>query len=299
MFIFICDKDVSHEVEKECLDQISKHTKRKFSFISPSLNKSIILSQDYVDNVHEWWLIDIEPRGSNCSISGKKYEIQIYDILKNVYWNGEPLNSQNSDELGGSSNKNDIVCNYNGNKNIGIEVKKLLAPDWGQCSLKFNKQSQKWVACENSKNSPEIFNSILSDITIFNNKVPPFIFQNITHDEWTSLKKQTNDFNDVYIDIPPDTIRKLYSNKQCYYIQISEKGLYHLGNDIYQFDVPELVIEQQLRIRTKVHSKSNSKGFCQLSVMASCIPKNIKNVIPSPYSLDKKEILPKNIREIS
>jgi hypothetical protein len=45
---------------------------------------------------------------------------------------------------------------------------------------------------------------------------------------------------------------KLYGEKDCSYIQISEKGLYHLGNDVCDFKVPEFICEQRLRVRTKI-----------------------------------------------
>jgi hypothetical protein len=79
-------------------------------------------------------------------------------------------------------------------------------------------------------------------------------------------------------------------------MQISDGfGLYHLGNDICGLDVPLFNIEQQLRIRTKIHTRKNNKGFCNLSVTVACQPKNIKELIPSKYSLDDKDKLPPNI----
>ena len=112
-------------------------------------------------------------------------------------------------------------------------------------------------------------------------------------DKILQWKKKTNKWDDIYIDIPSDTITKLYQAKKCNYIQISDGcGLYHLGNDICGFDVPLFKIEQQIRIRTKIHTKKNKKGFCNLSVTVACQPKNIKELIPSKYSLDNKDKLP-------
>ena len=88
---------------------------------------------------------------------------------------------------------------------------------------------------------------------------------------------------------------KLYGEKNCSYIQISEKGLYHLGNDICDFKVPAFICEQRLRIRTKIHKKKNKKGFCKLSVTIACQPINIKNLINSKYSLDNPMKLPLNL----
>jgi hypothetical protein len=83
--------------------------------------------------------------------------------------------------------------------------------------------------------------------------------------------------------------------KECQYIQISDYGLYHLGNDVCNFNVPEFIIEQQLRIRTKIHSSKNKNGFCSISVIASCQPIDIKKLDKSPYSLDSIDMLPPNL----
>jgi len=140
-----------------------------------------------------------------------------------------------------------------------------------------------------------IFDNLLRNKIIFNNKPPPFINKNITHEEWIKLKKESNNINDMYFDCNNDTIKNLYSNKGCYYIQISDKGLYHLGEDICNFNVPEFICEQEIRIRTKVHSKKTVKGFCNLSVTMSCKPKCIKNLKTSSYSLDIIGNLPINL----
>lgn len=108
-------------------------------------------------------------------------------------------------------------------------------------------------------------------------------------------KKGNEWFNDTYIDCPNDTINKLYTEKGCIYIQISNKGLYHLGSDLCDFKVPEFICDQQLRVRTKIHTRKNNNGFCKLSVTVACQPKNIKKLIPSEYSLDDKIKLPNNL----
>jgi hypothetical protein len=54
--------------------------------------------------------------------------------------------------------------------------------------------------------------------------------------------------------------------------------------------------EQQIRIRTKIHSKKNKNGFCDLSVTCACQPKNIEKLQNSDYSLDDINKLPKNLK---
>lgn len=233
---------------------------------------------------------------SGCSMSGKKYERQIYTIVKRCTLNGRAFNTQLEDDLGGSSSKNDIECNYMKEKDIPIEIKKGKTPDWMQCSLKFD--TNKWIGSSRNKipeTSQKIFENFVSKMALFNGKIPPFMVRDITHEEWVKIKKETTDFKDAYIDCPSDTIKQLYSEKGCNYIQISDKGLYHLGNDPCEFKVPEFICDQQLRIRTKIHKSKNSKGFCSLSVTVACQPKNIKTLPKSDYSLDDVLKLPVNL----
>lgn len=236
-------------------------------------------------------------KGSGCSISGKKYELEVYNIVKKCKLNNNDFNIQKENELGGCSFKNDIECIMNHIK-IPIEIKKYKTPDWMQCSLKYDYMSKKWMGCLKNKipeKSKKIFEELVSPIKLFNGKIPPFMLKDITHNEWLQIKTETNDFNDTYLECPNNTIKKLYSEKGCFYIQISNKGLYHLGNDICEFNVPEFICEQQLRIRTKIHTTKNSRGFSKLSVTISCQPKNIKDLPESNYSLDNISRLPVNL----
>lgn len=236
-------------------------------------------------------------KGARCSLSGKMYELNVYNVVNKCIFNNHYFNKQNEYDLGGCHSKNDLEC-LMGSMNIPIEIKKIKTPDWMQCSLKYDWVGEKWQGSSNNKipeNSKKIFEELISTQTLFNGKIPPFMLKDITHEEWLTVKKETSDFNDFYLDCPQDTIKKVYSDKGCFYIQISEKGLYHLGEDICNFNVPEFICDQQARIRTKIHARKNTKGFCKLSVTISCQPKNIKELPTSDYSLDNRLKLPKNL----
>lgn len=236
-------------------------------------------------------------KGSGCSISGKKYELEVYNIVQKCKLHGITFNTQLEDELGGCSSKNDIECNMNSQdrRDISIEIKKSTTPDWMQCSLKYDTINNKWIGTSKNKipeASKKVFEDLISTITLFNGNIPPFMIKDITHEEWIKIKDETTDYNDSYIDCPNDTIMKLYREKGCSYIQISDKGLYHLGSDICDFNVPMFICEQRLRVRTKIHQRKNTKGFCKLSVTIACQPKNIHNLVNSQYSLDSITKLP-------
>ena len=279
------------------------------------------MNKNIIKTVHKSFHKSIEKivnKGANCSKEGKKYELEIYNILKNCTYNNISFNTQLPNQLGGCSSENDLVCNYYNKENdknykIGIEVKKLNAPDWMQCSLIYDNILNKWTTNLKNKiplNAKKIFEELLQKIQInsssnidpkinnnplFNNKIPPFLTQNLTHDEWLKIKSETTDFNDIYINIDNNIIKNLYKEKDCHYIQISKKGLYHLGEDICSFNVPEFDCKQELRIRIKIHARKNFKGICKLSVMMSCKPKNINSLKASNFSLDNINKLPVNL----
>jgi hypothetical protein len=280
---------------KKELDQNKKELKQLKKILNDNKIEIETLKQNLEIKNKE--LINLKKvKGSQCSVEGNKYEKKIYNIIKNCKINNKLFNTQKEDDLAGSSSKIDIECNFNTEKDIGIEVKKFNTPDWMQCSIKYDKKNKSWIATNKGKNSIEcrqMFNKLINDINLYNGEIPPFMKKSITHEEWIKIKLETDKWNDKYIDIPPDYISKLYKAKGCNYIQISDGyGLYHLGNDICNFDVPLFNVEQQLRIRTKIHTRKNKKGFCNLSVTISCQPKDITKINKSKYTLDDDNKLP-------
>lgn len=230
-------------------------------------------------------------KGSNASKEGSKYEQIVHNIVINCKINNKIFNTQTVNKLGGSSPRNDLQCNFEKEEDIGIEIKKLKTPDWMQCVIKF--EDGKWVGSKRKvipEESQKIFIDLIKDKNLFKGKNP--LLKNITYDEWKNIK---NDFKDEYFDCPSDTIKKLYSFKECSYIQISDKGLYHLGNDICNFGVSEYSCDQKLRVRVKIHTKKDKNGFCKMSVVVSCMPKDISQIEKSKYSLDDKIRLPSNL----
>lgn len=240
-------------------------------------------------------------KGSKCSKSGKDYEKKVYNIVKYCYLNGEKINKQNEKELGGSSSRCDLMLI----KNAGVEIKRGFVPDWSQCSIIFDNKTMSWIAKPDGRNLNEvkkIFNKLLKGHKLFNGK-NPLNEKKMLHREWKELKEKTKDYVDNFINIPSDTIKEIYKLKGCAYIQIHKFGLFHLGKDVLEFDVPEFNIEQIMRIRIKVHStgivENEPDKNCTLSVTASLRPKDIDSFKPLKrkfqYSLDKIKKLPKNL----
>ena len=275
------------QIQSHQINEINKNNQAILKILSQINNILKELERKY-DLIHK-------KKGKKCSVNGNIYEKKIYNVIKNVKFNHNKFTIQKEADLAGSSCNNDLECILD-NKIIGIEAKKFNTPDWMQCSLKYS--NGVWTGSKKGKIpevSRNIFNNLLKNIPLFNGKIPPFINKKYTHKQWISIKKKTNDWDDNYIDIPNDTIKNIYKAKGCYYIQISEYGLYHLGDDIYKFNVPEFIINQEMRVRTKIHTTKDKNGFCSLSVTAACKTKNITQLTKSQYSLDNIKKLPKSL----
>ena len=94
-----------------------------------------------------------------------------------------------------------------------------------QCSIKYNKETKSWETTKKGKipiECREIFNNLINNINLYNGEIPLFMEKSITHEEWVKIKGETTKWNDKYIDIPSDSISRLYQEKGCNYIQISD-----------------------------------------------------------------------------
>lgn len=241
----------------------------------------------------------VAPRGAGCSKEGNRYEKQVHGIVNRCLWKEslQPVNKQTTHQLGGSSNKHDLECVY-GDRVVPIEVKKCKAPDWGQMSLKYDSCTRLWkissLGTVNDNNlKQEIDNLILEyqkQTPFFNGYIPSFTIKDITHDEWKQEKK-SRCLKDIYIECPYSHIARFYAEKGCDYIQVSDYGIYHTGVDTCNLNVHFFQCNQRIRIRTKIHTRKNSKGFCKISLMLSLQP-NITTLQRSQHSLDHEDKLP-------
>lgn len=195
--------------------------------------------------------------GSESSRSGRRYERKCFDNV-----------SHDACSLEGHSRKgNDIRCRYG-----DIEIKKAMTPDWGQEKIKF--VHGRWTGT-----FPH-----LDQVRIPN--LPP----NLTRHKLMKLKQTNPLYRDQYIDVDDDCIQKYYRKKGNAYIQVEGYGLYHLGEDSAGYGVPEFRVQQRMRVRVKTHSKTSFSVTCAFQ------PVNIRELVPSPYSLDDPEKIPNGLK---
>lgn len=93
---------------------------------------------------------------------------------------------------------------------------------------------------------------ILADRIPFNGRIPSFLSSKITYEEWLEEKEYFHD--ESYIIKNSSFITEYYSSQGSQYIHFEDKGLFHTGNDVLQWGVPEFKCDIKVRIRCKQHS---------------------------------------------
>jgi hypothetical protein len=230
-------------------------------------------------------------KGAKSSINGKKYEKQVMNCCKKFKStsNDKQFNTQKEEELGGCTAGHDLICNFQNHKDTFIEVKKK-SVDWMQMTLipqmDNNMNMLEWKPSCRAKipeKAKDEFMDIIKGKHVFE-EMPPFLHTKLTESEWNKIK---NNYTDKYYECDDDMISRVYRLKGTNYIQLETKGLYHTGNDVHNFGVPYFKCPQRLRVRCKIH-----RGKVPSSVMASLNP-SLKDLSPSPYSLDNESKFPK------
>lgn len=234
--------------------------------------------------------------GAQCSISGNIYERKIIGLLI-------PKGILQNTNTAGSGGGKDVTLKGN----VGIECKTSVGCECGQKDIKLDKNG-KWCGPKPTKKSnPLITECFMKELNeyvkhhpngLFYGKMPPLNTKREEFDEWEKkfLKEkeekgegQKKDYRWKIND--KDFISKIYALKGNSYIQIKKKGLYHLGEDTFNFGVPKFSPEYvELRIRCKRRGK---KGCCPSSLTISAyIGGDLKN---SQYSLDDETKFPSNL----
>jgi hypothetical protein len=240
----------------------------------------------------------ILPRGSGASINGKAYENMVLRTVRKLYHNDDPFCVET--ETAGSSGNHDILCTFN-NESIPIEVKIYNAPDWKQLSI--TPTGETWRAKLNrDREFAKLFENLIEGEPIFDGKIPPVIKRNMTQSEWHAYKdKKKPRFDDWYKPCHPTFISEVYKAVGCYYIQISDYGLYHTGEDVCGFNVPLFSCKSQIRVRVKIHSscikQGPRQGYVSASVMCAAQPvdSSLRDLEKSPYSLDDVKKAPTHL----
>ena len=233
---------------------------------------------------------NIEGKGYN---KGDEYEDKITKILK--YKKILPKDYKRA----GASDKTDIEFIFK-NQNYNIEIKADKNADYGQKFLQWNKKYWTWVK---NDNVTQMYKSmkIIENYIDKNFKPIRYLKDKIL----ITQKDKDNDqkkFEKPDINVPLNTLFEYYAEKNCYYIQLQNYGLYYLQKDINNLGVPQFDGGITLRLRAKTiysterKQKKNSEGKTVLVNTGKPTPWNYRflgviklSTKPTPSKYDIEE----------
>ena len=185
---------------------------------------------------------------------GKAYENKIFKLCQQ-----RDCIFPGTTNAGGGSGVD--ICLKHNNKQLNIECKSAGA-DWGQQSLKYSNDSWSWTKKDETTkyfDSIRIIDKIDKDF-IPKNASP----SNLSSSKWRIEREKVigineknydqRGFDKPHIPLTLDPLIKFYNSKDCYYIQVSECGLYHLGKDKYELGTPKFDGIIDFRFRAKMHN---------------------------------------------
>ena len=243
-------------------------------------------------------------RGANCSKSGTAYEQRILENSITYCYRdtGHPLCVQA--KTAGSGHGNDVALQRNRLKShLGLEVKKIPNPDWGQFQIMQGDKLQD-IRLNINKKNVETYKVLER---LWEDHIKPILLEHqpwkrhgvvpiITKEMKEGNKRDKNTYpelHDIYIEdgIPDDIIAQYYLQKGNQYIQIEKRGLFALGEDIEGFGVPTFSVPTRIRIRAKVHGSNPLSTSWTMAFQ----PKNDKDIPISPFTLDGTGPAPTNL----
>ena len=199
--------------------------------------------------------------------NGIAYEKCVSDSLSTLSFYGKPIII--APTTAGATGDSDIRFSIDASS-YSIEVKDKKAFEGGQ---------KRMLPGDNGLIIPEecLHKECMGSYIPFQGNIPSFLKGDRRPEQWASEKHM---FVDEYIPVDNQKVTEYYRRKGESYIQVEDKGLYHLGYDVLQLGVPEFACDTKLRIRCKCHS---SEPMVR-SIMTSFYYDK-KTLTPSPFDL--------------
>lgn len=201
---------------------------------------------------------------------GQVYEKKIQDILQS--------RGLLPDNLCG----NDAGFKHNG-MHFFVEVKNKTAADFGQKKLTWTKQKG-WEWSEKDIIT-DLYDKLGVMKYIDKNFVPRRYTVSAGSISMLDKRHDQQQFEKRGIQLSnPRYLYEFYARKNCYYIQIENKGLYHLKNDIANLVVPRFMPELTLRLRAKTHQSIPIYAYSFFAVIQAQTNRMAKSL----YDLEEK-----------
>ena len=169
-----------------------------------------------------------------------------------------------------------------GGQDYFLEVKNKTAPDYGARKIVYDKPSGgiwKW-------NDPDNITALLDAHSVLSN-IPVFEPRKYVKSD-LALDKADRDFDRRQFAKTIDLgtagaylIHRYYADKRCSYIQVENKGFYHLLDNPAGLGVPQFTPSVSIRLRAKTHSSEPIHNYSFRAVIVG----SMKSIIPSTYDI--------------
>jgi hypothetical protein len=223
---------------------------------------------------------------------GRKYEITCNTKLLQKKLLPKPLSY-----YGGSDNTApDGEFLYKG-KIYKVEYKLDMKADFGQSTLDYDKKKNRWyVTGKNTKEGLQIQELMrgagVENLINSNQGWKKSGIPNKFNVEYRVTKQQAKEdyeeFPNKYVRIDRNSVNKYYAEKDTYYIQIGNYGLYYMEDNPADLDIPKFLPDLRVRMRLKAGGSGlngvdyyNYRFVCALQIV------NPTRIIKSSYDIEK------------
>lgn len=202
--------------------------------------------------------------------AGQIYEKKIQNLLKKR--NLLPVDLKHND-----------AGFYHNNVPFYVEIKNRNAPDFGQKKLEWSR-AKGWQWSEK-----DIITELYDQLGVINHIDKNFEPRKyiVPHDKF---KQQEKSYDQKMFEksgiILASTIYlyEFYARKDCFYIQIENKGFYYLKQDIANLIVPQFIPTLTLRLRAKTHHSYPIYNYSFFAVIQA----DTSKMLISQYDLEEK-----------
>lgn len=166
-----------------------------------------------------------------------------------------------------------------------VEVKNHKAPDFGQKKLNWNKFLNIWEWSE-----VDSVTQLFDMLNVKNYVDKSFVSRRHTIEPVEKITETDKKFDQTNFEksgiplVNPSLLFEFYARKNCFYIQIENKGLFYLKQDSANLGVPQFNAQLSLRLRAKTHHSYPIHKYSFFAVIQA----KINSLITSPFDLEER-----------
>ena len=222
---------------------------------------------------------------------GRLYEVKCNKNLQKKGLLAGPL-----EKYGGSDNTAPDGEFLYKNKPYKVEYKLDMKADFGQATLDYDKKKKRWlVTGKQTKEGQQIqqlmraagVEDLINSTQGWKSSGIPKKFQVDGRVTKAQAKEDYKAFANKYVNISKDAVNKYYAEKDTYYIQIGNYGLYYMEKNPANLDIPQFLPQLRVRMRLKAGGSGlagadyyNYRFVCALQIVNASINR-------SQYDIEK------------